>query len=609
MQDLMSAHFAALAQQQAQQAQQQAAQQVQQQAFQTGHGGLAQNTGAPLGPNHPTGRQHLTQYPQFPLLPQPNFQHVLAQQQQARAAAGQHGIGNAEQVQASAGPPAPIANQGQDASAGTRPPILAGNPGTSSTVVREGQTANGGQWRMVINQTTTHVNPLNNNNNHGQISYVPQQSYAMAPQPMGVSYTNVAQPQMGALPNANHQHTITVPSSLWPTNPLALLYQQLSHLESSLDHGHAPAETEIMATMAQLHNYLALQPGHAGLGPPLSARIHTIALRAAQLRNSRTGFRANPAISTAAPTTTINNISTSSNSVVYILSSPSGPHGIIISPSGMYGSSSVSADTVNVVNPVVAQFPMSAPVQPTNEQQAPVGQQVQGELQAQQPEQANDVLRILLPLGGHIWLLIRLFGFVYFFTSGGGWYRTMLLGLCALLVFIAQTGAIRPLQQAIWDPIRHHIEGLVPLAINDANAAVNNAPAQANTQRAAGSVPSPQEVANRLLHERAAIGDGGLLRRNVRRLERSVALFLASLVPGVGERHVAAREAANAARLAAEREREEQIRREEESRTEEQREHDEGNEDGEGDTFADAEDGAVSGNEHEQSAQQPLVEI
>ena len=49
-------------------------------------------------------------------------------------------------------------------------------------------------------------------------------------------------------------------------------------------------------------------------------------------------------------------------------------------------------------------------------------------------------------------------------------------------------------------------------------------------------------------------------------VERAVALFVASLVPGVGERHIAARDAAEAARVAEQQEREARASQAEEER-------------------------------------------
>ncbi|KAK4696466.1 hypothetical protein P7C71_g1439, partial [Lecanoromycetidae sp. Uapishka_2] len=248
--------------------------------------------------------------------------------------------------------------------------------------------------------------------------------------------------------------------------------------------------------------------------------------------------------------------------------------------------------------------------------QPPIGaaQAVQGQQQQQQQaNQARDLARILLPLGGHLWLVIRLFGFVYFFTAGAGWRRTFLLGLVAVLVFVAQTGVFRPMIQGLWDPIRRHAEGLVPLAGNEpprpAAAAARNDANPTGTQPANREL-TPQEAAERLLQERER-QNGNLLRQSMRRIERAIALFVASLVPGVGERHIAAREAAEAARQAEVREREERARsEEEEARKQREERAPENTGANESDSALDREAGGSSpAQQQEQAAQPPLVEI
>jgi hypothetical protein len=52
-------------------------------------------------------------------------------------------------------------------------------------------------------------------------------------------------------------------------------------------------------------------------------------------------------------------------------------------------------------------------------------------------------------------------------------------------------------------------------------------------------MPTPEQVAQRLLHENAA-QNRGWLREQIRPVERAVALFVASLWPGIGEAHVRA---------------------------------------------------------------------
>jgi hypothetical protein len=130
----------------------------------------------------------------------------------------------------------------------------------------------------------------------------------------------------------------------------------------------------------------------------------------------------------------------------------------------------------------------------------------------------------------------------------------------ALVVFIVNTGIFNGVFERAWGPIRRHLENLIPLAGPDAalvpaaNAAVPQAGAAApaengNPQRRRrhGELDEA-EVAARLIEQRRQANNGGWLIAQIRRAEHSLLLFLASLVPGVGERHIAAREAeANAA--------------------------------------------------------------
>ena len=291
----------------------------------------------------------------------------------------------------------------------------------------------------------------------------------------------------------------------------------------------------------------------------------------------------------------------SEESAVYLLSSPSGPQALVISPLGNYTApwpvpAAPQVPPMGLPNPPLVNVfqngliraqqaqidamqlgqahqdgrPQMAngiqifpnPQQPHPQPQPLAPGQNLAQQNGQAPNAARDIIRIIIPLGGHLWLLIRLFGFVYFFTHNASWQRTIFLSIVATMLFIAQTGLFQPLLQSIWDPIRRHAEALLPLAGNE-RPRRGNAPAADNGNvdgaRRRNQEPTPEEAAERLLREREA-QDGNFLRQSLRRMERAVALFVASLVPGVGERHIAAREAAEAARQQQEREREERAR-------------------------------------------------
>lgn len=158
-----------------------------------------------------------------------------------------------------------------------------------------------------------------------------------------------------------------------------------------------------------------------------------------------------------------------------------------------------------------------------------------------------------------IWLIIRLAGFIWFFTAGNNsWSRFFMITALAVVVFFVNTGIFNGIAETLWGPVRRHIEVLIPLAGPEAALvpAANAAIPQRQAAAPAGNEPrvrrrrgelDEREVAARLLEQRRQ-ADQGWLVAQVRRAEHAALLFLASLVPGVGERHIAAREAeANAA--------------------------------------------------------------
>lgn len=505
-----------------------------------------------------------------PTFTAPNFHQIVAHHQQARAAAGQRGLSPNDRNQSvRTGPASPPGHGGptipDNLSASGLPP--------NSRVVQENHGPNGEHWRMVIQstQTLTHSPPghrslhESNGQHPSSDSHIHNQSVASilgranSPQAMGSPGTPT-----GSQPNSS--------SSNGQPHQLQL-ERSLSSIETALAGGTAPGEPIFESARTLLQRLSNQQDVPANTTTSLRNRLNYLSTQADQLRASLNSILMR-VISEQYPVQ--RPPPTASSSPIYLLSSPSGPHALLVSPFGMYttpwqfpgfavpspnpmlqhaSNITTPTQTLNPTNEPNVQQPAANPPQAAREPQQ--------QEQEQQANQARDLIRILLPMGGHIWLLVRLFGFVYFFTAGGGHRRAILLGLCAFLVFIAQTGLFRPFLQSTWEPFRRHIENLLPLANNDrrlvpdAVAAGNNAnPGGQGAQRANG-VPTPQQAAEILLREREQM-DGSIMRRYLRRAERAIALFIASLVPGVGERHIAARDAAEAAIREQERERERQ---------------------------------------------------
>lgn len=182
------------------------------------------------------------------------------------------------------------------------------------------------------------------------------------------------------------------------------------------------------------------------------------------------------------------------------------------------------------------------------------GQQIQAQVQAQAVQQ--DPMGPLGPLLGHMWLLLRILIFSYFLLgSNMGWRRPLALAAIGLGFWMIRAGllgdggAIR----RWWDGIMNDGQRPAP--------ADGQAPPQQGQQQGpqqdqqqaqgngrAGQMPTPEQLAQRLLNEDAQARDQARneryqwLRERARPIERAIALLVASLWPGVGEAYVRARE-------------------------------------------------------------------
>ena len=550
--------------------------------------------------------------PQHPQMPQQSFQQVVAQQQQARAAAGQQGVAGSVPIQVNrdntATPPP------QDTTTSATPlnqPLRSSTPTNVNTVVRENQGSNSESWRMVIQSTSTVTAP------HPHLPRMPT--------PVSMGFQGQANNPTGAITSPQHGLAQT-PEQL----QVRIVEQELLSIQSALARGIAPPIAVFENVRTVLRNVET-----AEVATHLRSRLDHLSVQADQQRISLNNMliravseQQAPAPSTQTGGSGISQSRSTEQSFVYLLSSPSGPQALLVSPWGTYTGPWHAPPLPGSGIPLIMQqhghlsptptmpamhATTTAPQNPPANNAAPEPRQQQ----AQQANDARDLLRLIIPLGGHIWLLIRLLGFVYFFTAGGGSRRAFLLGTFAFLVFIAQTGIFRPLVRGVWEPIRHHVEGLLPIPGNEpppaparGAAGTQNPP----TPTAEGGAtprdrqPTPQDAAARLLQEREQ-RDTGVLREQIRRIERAVALFVGSLVPGFGERHIAARDAMEAIRQAELRQREETARRQEEERNAQAS--------GEGNSGdmqpsrerSDAEAQPNLGQEQPQAAQPPLVEI
>lgn len=549
--------------------------------------------GAPNGLNVPT----LPSLPNLPNLPsgipdqsghQPgtsplNLPQILAQRHQARAAAGLHGFGpesTAAVPTPSFGGPFPPGN--------VTTAVLSG----SSQTVQETHGPNGELWRITVTGPTHHYqgqldqfggNTNTTSNGHHRHPHDQNQSLNPAPRPLTSQATDSARTPEATLRPRHEQAPESAPRLSRDSHPLLVFEEYVSAMEADIAGGEAPDENIFGAARAVLQR-VPEQGASALTINRLRNHLDFLSIQADHIR-ARSLIRV-----VVDPPGAPRSRPPGSFSPLYLLSSPNGPHALLVSPYGMYSTPwPLAVQNGNTLAPSPRE--QLHPTPSANPPNAPDMQQAPGNLpqllqapqqrQQEQPNQARDLIRILLPLGGHVWLLVRLFGFVYFFTGGGGYRRALLLGFCAFAVFILQTGIFRPFIQQAWEPLRRHIENLLPLANNIDRRQLpqaapnfynnnNNNPAN-NPDLATNVMLTPQQAADRMLQERQNRAES-LTRQYIRRAERAIALFIASLVPGVGERHIAAREAAEAASLEEERARE----RAEEERLNKEREQQEG---------------------------------
>ncbi|KAL6879739.1 hypothetical protein HDV57DRAFT_497984 [Trichoderma longibrachiatum] len=191
--------------------------------------------------------------------------------------------------------------------------------------------------------------------------------------------------------------------------------------------------------------------------------------------------------------------------------------------------------------------------QQQQQQQAPrQRQQPQQQQQGQQPRivplhagnpAAIGLPQLVMQLAPHLWLLVRLALFVWFFTSpNSSWSRWLMIVALALFVFILSTGMLAGVAEQAWRPLGRHLEHVFPAMdhghLGGQGAAAGRDGAPGADQNGA---PDPAQMAARLVAERQ--GQGSWITGQLRRLERAGLLFLASIAPGVAERHIANLEA------------------------------------------------------------------
>ena len=341
------------------------------------------------------------------------------------------------------------------------------------------------------------------------------------------------------------------------------IQRQVGTAEYLLDRGITPLLMDqldrVKPLLLDLYYRIPLAQHDRGIIRDLLLRIVTLGTRAAQLRVDQVHAR-------------INNHILESHS--YLLVSPDGYHAVLSSPH--------KARTAQTMNPQ-ARAPEAHThlnndnISNDNNNNDVVFENVvrQGVLNRGPRRRQQARNRGLARSLRTMWMFIRLYLFCCVLSEPDSWTHLCLVALSAFTAIIWETVVPQYLYQSFVVPIQRHLEGLLQFGIDGPlqqtqGATVARPPAPPRSSSSSSRwAQGAREPTTR--NSGSLVPLPGELRNNLRRVERSVALFMASLIPGVGERHVEARQAVEAAQnRAAEEEAEEEERRRVQREQEEQ---------------------------------------
>jgi hypothetical protein len=451
----------------------------------------------------------------------PSVQQLINQQQRERAANGQQGVQDTGTVPSGTGTPR----------SGRASPSLY-RPDHSTTHTREGVGPNGERWQITVNETTTTF-PIAQHTHHAHHHHQPAQA-------------------------GSNAVVDNLQSILRSADRVLAAHQQ--------NQAHQAGNLNPLPTAANSDSVTQSQPSsEPSVGVVTPASTNGSPANAVTVNPPMSFF--NPGVQSSSSRNHTGNI----DPVVYLLSSPQGPRALLLHNSDTFYSPRQPSRRRRHDSPI----PNTGRFQGlpefrnrlnnvANNERIPrarperIGQPQQNGAQPAGAHANPGAGALAAQIGPMVWLIIRLAGFVWFFTAGNSsWTRFLMVTALAIGVFIINTGIFNGIAERLWGPIRRHIEALIPLAGPEAalvpavNAAIPNQAQQPEAPAPGGNEHRPRrrrgeldpaEVAARLIEQHRQ-ANGGWLMAQIRRAEHAALLFLASLVPGVGERHIAAREA------------------------------------------------------------------
>ncbi|KAF5015897.1 hypothetical protein F66182_12597 [Fusarium sp. NRRL 66182] len=315
---------------------------------------------------------------------------------------------------------------------------------------------------------------------------------------------------------------------------LAQVTSWITLMELEVGRGIAPSVESIATVRNQLYaildaRYRHPSPGLRGIEvESLLLRLQNVHARAFQLRQSE-HVRNFPGLTTNAVGSSAQ---TNQASEYYLITTPSGEQMLLTPP--------LSSTTQNVSETSLV-FPEQQLARNQIDQLGMVPNNVlhnvvrQAVLNQRPVRNNNDQFAQNLR---RFWLFMRLYFFCYLFTDSNTWERYLFVGLAAIVALLSESNITSRLFSIIVQPIQRHLEVLIhgepPAQTQQGTNGTNNVDTNQPEQNRAQTVAA----------------QGGF-----RRIERAFALFIASLIPGLGERQVEVRNAAEeAARIAREQE-------------------------------------------------------
>lgn len=311
---------------------------------------------------------------------------------------------------------------------------------------------------------------------------------------------------------------------------LQVLRHQVALGEDQLSRGLAPPFEHIVHMRTQLlqlldEHYRNLLARRDGTVESLLTRVFNMYNRADQLRVLQTRSSSNVQNNLA---TTVANAG-SSTGPLYLLYSQSGYEGVVAAPNaaGTAQASLAALRATQSPGPTPTPPAPSHPPNPHHVQPNPaVMENVVRQAVMNQRLHNNDSQLSLGRTIRRIWLFVRLYFFCYMFSEPGTWTRILFVCMAVTIAILSDTGIPQQLYRMIVAPVQQHMEGVI------------ERPHLRRDSTANGQQPTVNPASHARTGSQSGPGPTGF-RQVIRRAERSVLFFMASLIPGISEHYIA----------------------------------------------------------------------